>query len=98
MKIYLISQTVNTGYDTYDSAVVIAEDEEEAKRICPEKYYKCGKDDHWFFQYSDGGEKDEGLCPNWFDWCAVKDVKVEYIGEAKNGSKKGVVCASFNAG
>lgn len=35
MKIFLISQTKNRGYDTYDSAVVYAEDEEDAKTIHP---------------------------------------------------------------
>jgi hypothetical protein len=29
----LISQTINNGYDTYDSLVVIAEDEDKAKLI-----------------------------------------------------------------
>lgn len=31
MKLYLISQDLNNGYDTYDSAVVAARNEEEAK-------------------------------------------------------------------
>lgn len=35
MKIYKISQDVNKDYDTYDSAVVYAENEEEAKSIHP---------------------------------------------------------------
>jgi hypothetical protein len=39
------------------------------------------------------------LVGNWLhDWVNVKDVKVEYLGEAKSRLKKGVVCASFNAG
>ena len=33
MNIYLISQETNKGYDTYDSAVVFAESEEEAMQI-----------------------------------------------------------------
>jgi len=32
------------------------------------------------------------------EWAAVKDIKVEYLGEAKKGLKKGVVITSFNAG
>jgi len=32
MKLFLISQDENDGYDTYDSAVVCAKDEEAAKR------------------------------------------------------------------
>jgi hypothetical protein len=35
MKLFLISQEHNTGYDTYDSAVVVAPDEETAKQIHP---------------------------------------------------------------
>lgn len=35
MNPYLISQTVNQRYDTYDSAIVAATDEETAKGIHP---------------------------------------------------------------
>lgn len=35
MNIYLISQTENDDYDTYDSAVVIAPDEETARNMYP---------------------------------------------------------------
>lgn len=35
MKLWLISQSVNNGYDTYDSAVVAAETADEARHIHP---------------------------------------------------------------
>ena len=35
MKLWIISQCVNRGYDTYDSAVVAAETEEEARNTLP---------------------------------------------------------------
>ena len=35
MKLWLISQGVNKGYDTYDAVVVAAETEEEARNIHP---------------------------------------------------------------
>jgi hypothetical protein len=38
MKLYLISQTVNLGYDIYDSAVVAAESEDAARNIHPRKF------------------------------------------------------------
>jgi hypothetical protein len=38
MNLYLISQDVNTDYDTYDAAVVAAETEEEARNISPRGY------------------------------------------------------------
>jgi hypothetical protein len=39
VKLYLIYQDKNTGYDTYDSAVVSAESEDEARRIHPGGYF-----------------------------------------------------------
>lgn len=36
LKLWLISQDDNTGYDTYDSAVVAAYTEDEARQINPE--------------------------------------------------------------
>lgn len=35
MKLWLIEQNINNGYDTYDSAVVAAKTEEEARNIHP---------------------------------------------------------------
>jgi hypothetical protein len=35
VNLYLIWQDENTGYDTYDSAVVAANNEEEARRMHP---------------------------------------------------------------
>lgn len=35
MKLWIINQAVNNGYDTFDSAVVAAESEEEARNILP---------------------------------------------------------------
>ena len=42
MKLWLISQTENTGYDTYDSAVVCALTEESARKKHP-----SGDDTQW---------------------------------------------------
>lgn len=36
MNLYLISQETNSKYDTYDSAVVVAESAEQARTIFPE--------------------------------------------------------------
>lgn len=38
MNLYLIQQTVNQNYDTYDSAVVVAESAEEARNMHPAGY------------------------------------------------------------
>ena len=36
MNIYRITQDENRGYDTHDSAIVVAESEVEAKKITPD--------------------------------------------------------------
>jgi hypothetical protein len=38
MKLWLISQEVNNGYDTYSDAVVVAETLEEARNMHPSEY------------------------------------------------------------
>lgn len=38
MNLYLISQDVRRGYDVYDSAVVAAETEDDARAIHPDGY------------------------------------------------------------
>lgn len=80
MKLYKIFQTVNDRYDTYDSAVVCAENEDAARKIHP---------------YTNEPVKDESELS---DWCSLKDVQIQYIGEADALTKKGVIVASFNAG
>lgn len=80
MKLWLISQDVNNGYDTYDSAVVAAETEEDARQIRPDEKT-------W--------PKRERFCV----WAATPNqVQVELIGQATEGTKAGLILASFNAG
>ena len=38
MKFYKLSQNFNTSYHTYDSCIVCAENEEEARKIHPCEY------------------------------------------------------------
>ena len=47
MNLYLISQEENEGYDTYDSAVVCAETEEQARMIHPYVVDWDGGDKTW---------------------------------------------------
>jgi len=108
MNIYKISQTQNNDYDTYDSAVVIAENEKAAKRIHPDgRTVWCNKSRCWCKKYHMTGE----LTPVDEDsstWCDhIRFVQVEFIGRAtrEDGTeviyppgKPRVVLASFNAG
>lgn len=81
MKLFLISQTQNRNLDTYDSAIVCAEDEAQAKRMSP-------SGESIFMEDARKWEIDA--------WCKEEFVMCEYLGEAKDGLKLGVVCSSFN--
>jgi hypothetical protein len=83
MKLFRISQTENSDYDTYDSAVVCAPDEDAARLMDP------GGVDGRPYEF----RRRRGY------WCSSPDkVAVELIGDAVPGLPLGVVCASFNAG
>lgn len=84
MKLFLISQDINKGYDTFDSAVVSAESADDARTIHPIGSYE--------FTPLKWGQ--DGRC--WVPYHEAHKIKVEYIGETEK--ERGVICASFNAG
>ena len=84
MKLFMLDQEVNIDHDTYDAVVVAAETEEEARWIHPSEYEH---QDKW-----------DGKTEKYSTWCAVEDVHVRYLGEAAEGTEKGIILASFNAG
>lgn len=90
LNLYLISQTNNDDWDTYDSAVVAATSEEEAQLIHPsgdEKKNLPGKPD------------EDGDYYKWRDWTPRhEEVSVKLIGKAAKGIDAGVICSSFHAG
>ena len=95
MNLYLIRQDVNNGYDTYDSAVVVANSEDGARAIHPDgrSYLSDGE---FVRDYGHDGHhaiyKDD-------TWSSPETVSVMLLGKAdKNLCLGGVVCASFNAG
>ena len=97
MNIYKLSQSVNDNYDTYDSCVVIAENEEAARRMhpCENVFWQNGKWQDLKYKISLDN-----------DWAKLDDIKIELIGIAVGVNENGkpstvtprVVCASFNAG
>lgn len=98
MKLWLISQGVNNGYDTYDSAVVAAETEREARETYPqlnEEYVYTYRENSWWYVWKQYPErKENGSC-----WASnATQVEAEYLGEAEEGTEAGTICASFNAG
>lgn len=84
LYIYYISQSANNDYETYDSAVVIADNPVHASLIYPgcdgELVLITDRDCYW----------------EWVDNPEL--VTVTRIGVADEGEIMRVVCASFNAG
>lgn len=85
MKLFKISQNVNNGYDTFNSAVVIASSTEMAQLMHPRYDETAGvvPDGHDRWAY--------------MEWPRPEFVSVEYLGETA-ATMPGIVCASYNAG
>ena len=101
MKLYLISQTANHDYDSFDSAVVAAENEANAREIHPSENSEL----EWLHNNETGSFAWGRRRPNGIDfpydsgdWVVPAKVTVELIGNAKPGTLPGVICSSFNAG
>ena len=84
MKLFKIYQNINKGYDTYDSAVVVANSAEEAQKIHP-------NDSSGDFSMYDSWVSRPDL---------VSLIYLgEVVGEPDNDIYPGaIICASFNAG
>ena len=96
MNIYLLTQNTVRGYDTFDSCVVIAKDEESARRIHPYSEIFdiiCDSSGDFYMIYING---DKSRTDTWPE--RVGDVRVTLLGKAVKGSIEDVVCSSFNAG
>jgi hypothetical protein len=101
VKLWLLTQTTNKGFDTYDSCVVAASTEEAARLQHPwgnalewretRAAWCYTRDQDWY---------DEGDEPSHAGgWAYAPDqVQVTHVGDAAPGVTAGVVCASFNAG
>lgn len=100
LNLYLISQTVNDDYDTFDSAVVAARDEEDAKSIHPVSSWLSMGHLPTVTQTSMEAEEEREKhgCNKDETWTARENVKVKLIGTVSPDVKRGVICASFNAG
>jgi hypothetical protein len=82
MNIYLLEQTAISGYDTYESCVVFAENEEKARLIHPAQYIEKRIP----FEGNYGWTNNPDL------------VKVTLLGVTSKEEKESVIVSSFNAG
>lgn len=90
--LWRLSQDVNSGYDTYDSCVVTAVDEESAKRIHPSTYAARYDEQSRTWLYRGGDTFDNS------DWATHPDqVLAVRIGVSTDRPGR-VLCSSFNAG
>lgn len=93
MRMYLLTQNVNTGWDTFHGAVVIAESKEQAQQVCPA---------HWADSslYSNMTEHEkETYTGKYGCWAHPSKVKVEYLGIYHGPlTEPGVILADFKAG
>lgn len=88
MNIYLLTQNDAKGWNTYDSCVVVAANEQEARNIHPYS--------HSVFCHPN---IDLWCADSHRTWASSPDlVTVIRIGIASEDQVAGVVCASFNAG
>jgi len=95
MKLWVIRSKQHLGYDTYDSAVVAAETEEEARKTHPNggSIWMMGPVRMgWYYEHWD---------KTWpasdSTWVYPEGVIVEYLGETDRDIC-GVIVSSFNAG
>lgn len=86
MNLYLIEQTVNSGWDTYSSAVVLAESGDAARRIHP------AADDPTLAERLEDSDTHCG-------WADPSDVTATYLGPFDGMAiNRVVVCSSYHSG
>jgi hypothetical protein len=82
MNLYYVNQRLVCDYDTYDSMVIAAETEEEARSTHPSGApLERERDDEWY---------------SWPPYEQKEHIRVSFLGTTE--APKGVICASFNAG
>ena len=84
MNIYLLEQDIIDGYDTYDSIVVCAKSEEDAREIYPDnERWEDNANDSWL---------------EWVRFSDIDKIKVTLLGKADKRIKRGCILSSYNAG
>lgn len=106
MNIYKISQEINKDYDSYNSAIVYANNEQEARYIHPDgkhliEYIKEFSDPYVLIEPKNSIPHYVSFLNSeeYANWVKPEEVIVEYIGknEEYTGQPK-VILSSFNQG
>ena len=93
MYLWKIERQDQGGCDTYDSAVVAAEYELDARTTSPTGWEIWVEGTGWV--RASNGLRDS-VCG--YSWTSPNFVTVTKIGTATEGTERGVIVASFNAG
>jgi hypothetical protein len=96
MNLYLIEQDINQDYETYDSAVVCCNTEDEARSTHPGEYTSA-VEGNWV-KYLGSRSECKDYSRDWVSYSDIGKIKVTLIGIAGSKIKKGVVISSYNAG
>lgn len=97
-KLWLVSRTDRIWYDEYDSMVVAADTELEARTYHPNDCAKAKMvDGYWQYFWDNPESVIHGTPYHGGGWGAINTLTVEYLGTTDRDIK-GVVLASFNAG
>lgn len=98
-KLWLVRRTDRVSYDEYDSMVVAADTELEARTYHPNGYVKAKMVDGYWRLFWDNPESslhgERYNCAS--GWSDVESLIVEYLGTTDRDIK-GVILSSFNAG
>ena len=104
MEIYLLrNEEEHVCHDYFDSVIVAAENEEEARKIHPSSSISLS-DGKWIKTiYNRWGHIKEQfevgyLEHGWIQPEYINLLKIIYLGKANEDMKKGVILSSFNAG
>jgi len=95
MKLWHVSQTAESGYDTYSDLVVAAETELEAKSTHPSGH-DLDPDTGQFYTTNRDGSRYISSYPSWA--LNISQVDAKLIGTAEPGVEAGIICESFHAG
>lgn len=89
MKIFMLERTDDIGYDEYDSVIVVAEDEQQARETHPRFGNEWDSEDECWTNGTSGWTWD------------ISSLEIEFLGSylgQVGAERPGVIMSSFNAG
>jgi hypothetical protein len=89
MNLYLLTQSDNSGWATFDGMVVAAESSEDARKIHPLEICKI-ENPELFKDYNINFWEDKHC---WAD--SPENVKVKFLGKVEHGIEKGIIIRSY---